>query len=150
MMALVTEPAGVELAARLGMAVTRLQRQLRRQSADVLTLTQLSALSTVERQGPLTLGELAACERVAPPTVTRVVAKLEAHGHVRRVLDTADRRVTRVQATAAGRRYLTSVRRRRDAWLATRLAGLGAGERSRLAAAVDVIEALGTESGVEP
>lgn len=142
-----TDPTAVELASRLGMGVTRLQRQLRQQSADVLTLTQLSTLSTIERRGPLTLGALAACEKVAPPTITRVVAKLEAHGHVKKVVDVSDRRVTRVEATTAGSRHLAAVRRRRNAWLATRLAALDADERSRLAAALEVIERLSEDGG---
>ena len=53
---------------------------------------------------------LADHERVAPPTVTRVVAKLEADGLVQRTADTDDRRVSRVATTAAGDALLAELR----------------------------------------
>ncbi len=134
-----------ELANRLRLAVMRLSRRLRQESADQLTLTQLATLSTIEREGPLTLGELAAQERVAPPTVTRVVGALESHGFVTKVADPADRRVCRVGVSADGARYLDKIRRRRTAWLSQRLGDLEADERARLAAAVAALEHLTDE-----
>src|SRR2546429_8406607 len=80
------------MAARLRLSATRLARQLRQQSDAGLSPSQLSALATIEHHGPMTLGALADHERVAPPSITKVVAKLEAAGLVARELDRADRR----------------------------------------------------------
>ena len=63
--------------ARLRLAIGRLSRRLRRHQLAGLTLTQVAALSTVDRTGPLRLSELAAAEGVAPSTLTRLVAALE-------------------------------------------------------------------------
>ena len=50
----------LDLATRLRLAITRLNRRLRRQSGAQLTPSQASALSSIDRLGPLTLGELSA------------------------------------------------------------------------------------------
>ncbi|HYD09829.1 MAG TPA: MarR family transcriptional regulator, partial [Acidimicrobiales bacterium] len=70
-------PDTTTVADELGMAVTRLARLLRQQAGSDLTPTMRAAVGTIGREGPLTLGELAAIEQVAPPTATKVVAKLE-------------------------------------------------------------------------
>jgi DNA-binding MarR family transcriptional regulator len=136
-----------ETADRLGMAITRLARLLRQQAVDDLTPTMRAAVGTIAREGPLTLGELAASEQVAPPTVTKVVAKLEDRGLVEREADPTDRRVVRVVLSDLGQRWLEADRRRRHAWLADRIDKLDAAERDRLVRAVDAIESLigGTE-----
>ena len=131
-----------ELAPRLRMAVMRLARRLRQQAEGEVTPTLLSALSTVERTGPLSLGELAAAERVQPPTVTRAVARLEELGLVRREADPADRRVSRVQVTPGGRRYVQRSRTRKDAYLAQRLRSLDPTEQALLAEALPLLERL--------
>jgi len=131
-----------EIAARLRLAVGRLARSLRHQDRSGLPLTLSAAVATIARRGPLTLGELATCEQVAPPTITRVVARLEEQGLVTRRIDRDDRRVARVELTARGKRQLESDRKRRVAWLASRLGELDADERDRLAAALDVLEQL--------
>ncbi|MCB1006210.1 MAG: winged helix-turn-helix transcriptional regulator [Acidimicrobiales bacterium] len=131
-----------ELAGQLRVVVARLARILRQQDQSGLAPTLLAALTTVGRSGPLTFGELAAHEQVAAPTVTKAVQKLEAKGLVSRRPDPDDGRVCRVVITAAGRRHLERARRRRTAWLATRLTELEADDVRRLAAAVDVLEAL--------
>lgn len=132
----------VELAERLRLSATRLARLLRQQSDTGLTPSQLSALSAVDRHGPLTLGALAEHERVAPPTVTKVVAKLEADGFLRREVDPEDRRVARLTVTPEGLVLLTEIRARKDAWLTERISDLGSEPRARLAAALDVIDHL--------
>lgn len=131
-----------ELAARLRLAVMRLARLLRSESGDDVTASQLSALSSLERRGPLTLGELSAVERVKPPTLTRVVASLEELGLVTRTVDDFDRRVARVEATAAGRQLLARARSRKDAFLAARLRALSDRDRVALGAAADALERL--------
>jgi DNA-binding MarR family transcriptional regulator len=130
------------MAAHLRVGATRLARLLRRQGDTGLSPSQISALTSIERHGPMTLGGLADHERVAPPSITRVVEKLVERGLVVRVPDPVDRRVTRVSTTPAGDTLLAEVRARKDLWLASRLAELDDGQRARLAAALDVIDAL--------
>jgi len=93
-----------ELASRLRLSVTRLARRLRQQAgfeAEV-TPSQLATLSSVERLGPITLGDLAAVERVQPPTMTRIVSGLEEAGLVIRRPNPRDRRVNVLVVTARG------------------------------------------------
>ena len=140
-----TTPAGdleAELAARLRLAVMRLARRLRQQAEADVTASQLSALSSLARRGPLTLGELSAAERVKPPTMTRIVTSLEQLGLVTRSVDQADRRVARVEASDAGQRFIERSRHRKDAYLAARVGSLSSTDRAALVAAVDALEHL--------
>jgi DNA-binding MarR family transcriptional regulator len=134
------------MAARLRLSATRLARRLRQQADTGLTPSQLSALATVERHGPLTLGALAEHEGVAPPTVSRVVAMLEEQELLVREADPDDRRVARVAATQRGRALLEQSRSRKTAWLAGRLDALDPPERAAIAAALDALDALTTEA----
>ncbi|HEX6238022.1 MAG TPA: MarR family transcriptional regulator [Acidimicrobiales bacterium] len=131
-----------ELAGRLRLATARLARQLRLQAGTGLSASQHSALATIEVHGPLTLGDLAAREQVAPPTITKVVGRLEDDGLVDRTTDARDRRVCLVSITGEGRRRLDRSRARRDAALATRLEQLSRADLERLAGAIDVLEAI--------
>jgi len=134
------------IAGRLRLSATRLARQLRQEASTGLSPSQLSALAQVERHGPLTLGALAERERVAPPSVTRVVSKLEGNGLVTRQPSPDDRRVVNVVVTRAGADLLDQSRRRKDAWLAARITELDEADRARLEAALDVLDALTTET----
>jgi DNA-binding MarR family transcriptional regulator len=131
-----------EVAARLRLSATRLARRLRKESSGGLTPSQLSALTAVHLRGPLTLGELADQERVAPPSITKVVAKLEADGLLAREVDPSDRRVSRVSTTKAAVALIEENRRRRTAWLTTRIRELTPEEQLRLADALDVLDHL--------
>jgi DNA-binding MarR family transcriptional regulator len=119
-----------ELASRLRLGVTRLARKLRQQAEPGMTPSLLSALSTIERAGPMTIGELCAVEQVQPPTMTRLVASLVETGMVERNVDPDDRRVAWVRVTPAGARSLAQTRKRKEAYLARRLRRL---EPERLA-----------------
>lgn len=130
------------LPARLRLAITRLARRLRQQAETAASPTQLAALATVERDGPLTLGELAAVERVQPPTITAAVGRLEQRGLVQRRPDRDDRRVARVEITPAGRRLLEQSRSRKTAYLERRLAALTPDERDALEGAAEILERL--------
>jgi DNA-binding MarR family transcriptional regulator len=133
-----------DLASRLRLSVTRLARRLRQQAGAEAEVTpsQLSALSSVERLGPITLGELAAVERVQPPTMTRVVGGLEEAGLVSRQVDEHDRRIARVQTTVAGQRFLERSRSRKNAYLAARIRTFDAEDRAVLARAATLLERL--------
>ena len=134
---------GSGLASPLRLAVMRLARRVRQEAmgGDV-TPSMLSALATVERQGPLTLGELAAAERIQPPSMTKIVARLAESGLVVREIDASDRRVARVQVTRDGKRLVERSRSRGSAYVAGRLARLTPEERAVLEAAVPVLERL--------
>ena len=131
-----------ELAARLRLSVTRLARRLRQQSDVEATASQISALATIERLGPLTIGELSTAERVQPPSMTRIVAGLEELGLIQRETDERDRRVARVRVTAIGQRLLERSRSKKNAYLAARLGSLSDDERAALARAADILERL--------
>jgi DNA-binding MarR family transcriptional regulator len=134
------------IAARLRLSATRLARQLRQESDAALTPSQLSALASIERNGPLTLGALADHERVAPPSVTKVVTKLEAAGLVERRLDERDRRVAWISMTTAGKARLAQIRQRKHAWLSARLAKLDDDQRRCIADALDALDTLTVDS----
>jgi DNA-binding MarR family transcriptional regulator len=131
------------LAHDLRLAVMRLSRRLRSQRADTsLTLTQLAALSTLRAKGPLTPGELAAYERVQPPSMTRVLATLEGAGLVARSKHATDGRQVIVQVTDTARALLDDEIRMREAWLAQRMNELNPQERDQLRTASAIIERL--------
>jgi DNA-binding MarR family transcriptional regulator len=130
------------LAARLRLAVARLGRRLRQEAGGPLSPSMVSALATIDRQSEITLGDLAAAERVQPSSVTAMVGKLEAAGHAVRRSDPADGRVTWIRLTAQGKRLLERERARKNAFLARRLGRLDQKQVAALAAAVDVLERL--------
>jgi len=144
--ALGVAPAGSELPAdfapRLRMATMRLARLLRQHADPDHSQTLISALATVARCGPVTLGRLAELEAVQPPSMTRIVAKLEELGLVARVTDDADRRVARVSVTPAAEELLADVRTRRNELLARRLVDLQPEELAALQAALPALERL--------
>jgi DNA-binding MarR family transcriptional regulator len=131
-----------ELAARFRQALMPLVRQLRTQVPPGMTPGLMSALGTIRREGPVSLGDLAAAEKVTPPMATKLANRLEEAGLVERSTTEDDRRVVHVALTTEGRRLLERSGRRRDAWLAQRFAELPEAERIALAEAVTVIEHL--------
>jgi DNA-binding MarR family transcriptional regulator len=136
-----------DTAPRLRLVIARVARLLR-QNVDVdtgLSTSLLSALATVDRVGPVTLGDLAAAERIQPPSMTRIVTQLEERGLVLRVVDGRDRRVARVEVTPEGRRLLHRSRTRKNAFLAQRLKSLTSEELRALDAALPILERLAGE-----
>ena len=131
-----------EIASRLRLSATRLARRLRQESGAGLSPSQLSALAVIANHGPLTLGALAEHERVAPPSITKVVSKLESDGLVTRTPDPADRRICRVAVSPSGETLLEEIRRRKTAWLTARISQLDADRQRRLADALDVLDEL--------
>ena len=134
--------ADADLAARLRLSVNRLARRLRQHADTDISPSQLSALATLTRTGPLTVGELSAAERVKPPTMTRVVASLEDLGLLTRTIDPSDRRVAHVGTTASGEELIARSRVRKDEYLAARLHSLSAGDRAALERAATVLERM--------
>jgi DNA-binding MarR family transcriptional regulator len=140
----VTSPtlAHADAAARLRVAIVRVSRHLRQTTAGDLTLSQWSALGTIETRGPIRIGDLADREGVSAATATRLVAALEEARLVGREADPSDGRSWRVSLTSAGRSKLESARRRRTERLAQRLSALPPDDVTRLLDAIPVLEAL--------
>jgi DNA-binding MarR family transcriptional regulator len=132
-----------ELAARLASLSTVLQRHLARANAgEGLTRARLSALALLVLGGPRTLGELAAAERVRPPTMTRLVHAMEADGLVAREPHPSDGRSIILRATPKGERQLEIGRSRQIAPLAEAISALDRAERRQLEDAADLLGRL--------
>jgi DNA-binding MarR family transcriptional regulator len=140
------------LATALRISVSRLARRFRAErtasglTEAVLSETQLAALSALEVHGAMTPGELAEHEKVQPPSMTRVIAALLERDLVAKSAHPTDRRQVILTVTAEGRAVVQRVRRRKDAWLARRLAELSTEERATLRAAVPILEKLSQSS----
>jgi DNA-binding MarR family transcriptional regulator len=133
---------GTDLATRLRLGITRTARRLRQQAGGELSPSLAAALSTIARHGPLTPSELAERERVQRPTVTKLLARLEAAGLVTRTADPQDRRSFLVAVAPAGQALLDELRTRKDAYLARRLRTLSAEERATLRKAAEILERM--------
>jgi DNA-binding MarR family transcriptional regulator len=132
--------APLELAARMRATIVPLARALRQQSGGRLTATQVSVLGSILRHGPLGHSALATREQLSPPMVTKVVGALEAEGLVDRAPDPTDARVSLVSISDDGRAWVHESRRRRDEWLAERLAGLSPDKRDLVSSALDALD----------
>jgi DNA-binding MarR family transcriptional regulator len=128
--------------ARLRVAVARLSRRLRKHELAGLTPTKLSALATVGQAGPLRLGDLAAAERIAPSTLTRLVSSLEESGFVERLPVPGDARASTLAITPLGRDVLERISQERTTMLTESLMTLSAQQLSALAAALPALEQL--------
>jgi DNA-binding MarR family transcriptional regulator len=131
------------LAHELRLAVMRFSRRLRNQRVDTsVTLTHLAALSTLQQHGPMSPGELAAHERVQPPSMTRVVVALEGMGLVTRTPHPTDGRQVVIGLTQAAEDMLSAEAQAREAWLTGRLQALTPEERSVLREAAGIMGKL--------
>jgi len=132
------------LASELRMSVMRLRRRLasERDPGNDLSIASMAVLGSLFRHGDLTVGELAALERVQPPSMTRKVNGLEDGGYVARRAHESDGRVVVVGLTNRGRQQVLADRRRRDEWLARQLRDLTPEERAVLRAAAPIIKNL--------
>jgi DNA-binding MarR family transcriptional regulator len=121
-------------------ALAKVNRRLRQtRPLGELTVAQISALISLDTAGALTPRELAEAERVQPPTMTRIVARLEERGLIQRTPHPTDGRQVILAPSPAGREVLVEYQRVRDEWLATRLAGLSREERRALQTAAEIL-----------
>jgi len=147
-MTLQQKRSDTDLATALRISVSRLARRLRVErlmpelAEPALSDTQLAALATLERHGAMSPGDLAEHEKVQPPSMTRVIAALVDWELVTRAPHPTDRRQVILTVTPAGRSLVQKVRRRKEAWLAQRLAELSPQERAALRAAAPILEKL--------
>jgi DNA-binding MarR family transcriptional regulator len=131
-----------QLAPRLRWAITRMARRLRQEAGTDLGPSQVAALATVERHGPLSPSELAELERIKRPTATRIVRHLEDGGLIERVNHPADGRSSILTVTADGRALLKRLRERKTAYLAKRLGAMEAEDRRTLERAAELLEGM--------
>jgi len=107
-----------------------------------ITPARLSALSVIVFGGPRPLGELAAAEGVAGPTMTRIVDGLVAGGLAERRPDPRDGRAALIAATPAGEELMRAAAARRISAIASAIAELPAADRRRLAASAGQLDRL--------
>jgi DNA-binding MarR family transcriptional regulator len=125
------------VANRLRPALLRLNRALRREIHSLgVTGGQVSLLTRIQKEPGVGIRELARWERMSTPGVSKYVARLEAAGLVRRTA-LEDRRRVGLTLTREGSRVLSSVKRRRTAWLAERLRELSPAELDAVDAAIE-------------
>ncbi|MFI1914835.1 MarR family winged helix-turn-helix transcriptional regulator [Nocardia sp. NPDC020380] len=143
-----TTPSDIRaLAGELSLAVVRLTRHLRGRRADAqISLTQLSALATLNREGAMTPGALAAKERVQPPSMTRVIASLSELELVERNPHPTDGRQIIVSLSEAGRALVLDENQAREAWMTDQLSNLSPDQLKVLDEAVSIMKQIVDES----
>jgi DNA-binding MarR family transcriptional regulator len=147
----VSQPsADEEFVSRLSLSITRLARVLRQKGPGRMPPAAASMHATIVREGPISLGDLAAKEGVSPSTVTKIVNKLESQGLIDRVIDPSDRRVHLVRLSTRGRREIEAYRSKRNAWLADQIDSLDDDERTGISVALSVFEKFVAPDGSDP
>ncbi|MBX6722410.1 MAG: MarR family transcriptional regulator [Dactylosporangium sp.] len=132
-----------QLAKALRDAITRFNRRVRQaRPVGDLTGTQLSAMTSLELAGAMTPRELAEVERVQPPTMTKIIARLEERGLVQRTPHPTDGRQVILSVTDEGRAVLAMHERARGEWLTRMLDRLTPEERDTLRRAAEILEKL--------
>jgi DNA-binding MarR family transcriptional regulator len=127
-----------DLAHELRETLGRLVRRLRQEPGP--PAPQLTVLGRLDREGPASVSDLAAAERMRPQSMAQTVHDLEAAGLVSRRPDPDDRRRAFVELTAAGRELLHATRARREGWLTAALEReLTAAERAAVADALALL-----------
>ncbi len=136
----------LETAARLRLAVARLQRLLRSQEMGGLSLTEASCLAIIGRRGPMPLNEIAASEHLSAPSVTKTITRMEEAGLIDRLTDPTDRRVSLVTLSKKGSALVDQIRSRRNAFLLLRLQELSPIDLAAIEQALPILERLSAEA----
>ena len=136
----------LETAARLRLAVARMQRLLRSQEMGGLSLTEASCLAVIGRKGPMPLNEIAASEHLSAPSVTKTITRMEEAGLIDRLNDPTDRRVSLVTLSKKGRALVDQIRSRRNAFLLLRLQELSPSDMEAVEQALPILERLSAEA----
>jgi DNA-binding MarR family transcriptional regulator len=132
------------MATDLRLACMRISRRIRFESSHDVAPHQFSVLCRLE-EAPRTPGELAEIERVAKPSMTRTVGALVDRGLVLRQDDPLDGRSVILSLSEEGRRSVKAIRRKRDAWMASRVARLTPEEQDVLARATEILAKVAGE-----
>lgn len=139
----IVDDVQVEAAARLRLAIARLAKRLKvTEAAGSLTTTEVDVLLTVGRIGPVKLSALAGDSGLNPTMLSRVVAKLEDQGLLRRLGDASDGRVCRVEVTETGALLRERIRTERTDVLSHELDRLAPADRAAVEAALPALEQL--------
>ena len=136
------QPDRTEIAARLAAAVGRINRRARTDSAS-LGYGLVSALATIQTEGPLRPGDLSRIEVVTKPTMTRILTELEQRGFIEREADPRDGRAFMVSATPAGIAAVERARSDRTGIVAGLIADLPDDDVDSIAAALAALERIG-------
>ena len=134
-----------DAAGRLSLALARLVRTLRRDNPSGLGPGSLSTLATVVRFGPIRLGDLAAREGIAPPTLSRIMTGLEDAGYLTRSPDPTDGRASRAEPTPAAVELISGATSSRAELLRSRMQALPAEDLAALLRALPVLETLAAD-----
>ena len=141
----ISAPADLALAADLRVTLGRAVRRIKAERGEAgLSDPQFNVLAILLREGPTSPGRLAEHERIAAPAMTRTVGCLAERGLVSKQEHPTDGRQVVVSLTAEGEAEVQETRRRRDAWLSARLAGLTADERATLVDAAEILRRITT------
>jgi len=124
------------VADRLRPTLLHLARELRREKIAGVSPQQVGLLVSIKYAPGVTVGELAAEERVSTAAMSKRVSRLERDGLVARTQSETDRRCVGLTLTDEGQRTLRRVRSRRTAWLASRLETLSRAELAAIGAAL--------------
>ena len=111
----VREPTSQQLAHELRETLGRVFRRLRAEPGP--SVGRLAVLGRLDRDGPSSISDLAARERMRPQSMAQTVHDLETAGLVSRRPDPADGRRAFVELTPAGLDLLGTTRARRETWL---------------------------------
>ena len=122
----------------------RISRRVRFESTQIVAPHQFSVMARLDNRA-LTPRELAGIERVSPPSMTRTVAALVERGFVARHDDPLDGRQVFISLTPEGLLLLRETRRRRDAWMSSRLKGITTEEREVLVKATAILTRVASE-----
>ena len=132
-----------DIANELRPILVRLGRELRKETAQLgVTGGQVTLLYLISESPGIGVGELAEHERIATPTASGLVDRLERAKLIERLRSQTDRRRVGLTITAAGRRKLVAVRARRTVWLTERLQRLEPPERAAIEAAIAPLRSL--------
>ena len=135
-----------DTAARLRRAITRLNRRLRQSSLGGVSPAQASMLASIEKMDNPLLGDLAIAEQMKPPSVTRLAQSMQEAGLIVCVPDLIDRRCTRVQLSALGKKEVAAIRKRKTEFLEAKLLSLSDGDQRKAEDLADFLERLMEES----
>ncbi len=127
---------------RLRLVLVRLARRIRTNSVEAITPSQLAVLATVNRNGPMTVGQIAEAEHVKPPSVSKIVSALERAGLVERRTDATDRRCSHIAVAPGGYAYIDEVRSAGRTWLQSRFAAIDPADADQITAALPALERL--------
>ena len=136
-----TKPDTARIASELRLVLGQLLRRLRAEHR--FSLSQGAVLGRLDREGPQSVSDLAASERMRQQSMAQTVSDLEADGLVERRPDPQDRRRALVLLTEQGIATLQAERRQREGWLARAITDdLSPDEQAVLRDAVELLRRL--------